>query len=297
MAATHYEPYGSLRERVVGERGVIMLIGAPDTGKTTLGKLLLSDALAAKRKVAFVDADIGTPTIGPPACVGLRWIRSTADLTTDAPADELRFVGSVKPHGVVLPHVVAATDLVDVARGDADFIVLDTTGTVSGVVGQTLKYHLMELCNPALVIAMQTGGELEPTIGMLRRFLSARVAKVVPEGVTPLGPLERAESRRAAFAKELASPLPRWRIGREVFAPTLPEGFDTSRLDRMLVGVQDKWGRCLGLGVLQATESDIAVATHHGDQMHGLRLGSLRMDLDGFVPSEVRLRELMFGLE
>ena len=294
--ATGDGPYASLRERVVGEHGVVMLIGAPDTGKTTLATLLLSDALSANRKVAFVDADIGTPSVGPPACVGLKWVRSHADLSNLAVADELRFVGAIQPQGAVLPHVVAATDLVEVARRESDFIVLDTTGVVSGVVGQTLKYHLMELCNPALVIAMQRGGEMEPIIGMLRRFLSARIAKVVPDGVEPVGPMERAAVRQGAFAKELTEPLPRWRIGHDVFAPTLPEGFDVSRLDGMLVGVQDKKGRCLGLGSLQWSAGEIAVATQHGEQMHGLHLGSLRVDLDTFACTEVRLRELMFGV-
>lgn len=294
--ATRDGPYASLRERVIGEHGVVMLIGAPDTGKTTLARLLLSDALDARRSVAFVDADVGTPTVGPPACVGLKWIRAHADLSRLAVADELRFVGSVQPQGVVLPHVVATVDLVEVARHESDFIVLDTTGVVSGVVGQTLKYHLMELCDPALVIAMQRGGEMEPTIGMLRRFLSARVAKVTPDGVTPLDPLERAEARRGAFAAELGPGMQRWRVSHDVFAPTLPEAFDVSRLDSMLVGVQDKKGRCLGLGVLQWDEGAVYVATHHGDEMHGLRLGSLRVDLNTYDTDHVRLRELMFGV-
>ncbi len=289
-------PYASLRERVIGEHGTVMLIGAPDTGKTTLATLLLGDALLARRTVAFVDADIGTPTVGPPACVGLKRIRSHSDLSDMGGADELRFVGSIQPQGAVLPHVVAATDLVEVARREADFIVLDTTGFVSGVVGQTLKYHLMELCNPALVIAMQRGGELEPTIGMLRRFLSARIAKVTPDGVTPVAPLERTEARRAAFAKELDGQLARWRVGHDVFAPTLPEAFDESRLDGMLVGVQDKQGRCLGLGALQWDGEAVYVATRHGDAMHGLRMGSLRIDLETFNTVEVRLRALMFGV-
>ncbi len=294
--ATRDGPYASLRERVIGEHGVVMLIGAPDTGKTTLARLLLSDALDARRSVAFVDADVGTPTVGPPACVGLKWIRAHADLSRLAVADELRFVGSVQPQGVVLPYVVATVDLVEVARHESDFIVLDTTGVVSGVVGQTLKYHLMELCDPALVIAMQRGGEMEPTIGMLRRFLSARVAKVTPDGVTPLDPLERAEARRGAFAAELGPGMQRWRVSHDVFAPTLPEAFDVSRLDSMLVGVQDKKGRCLGLGVLQWDEGAVYVATHHGDEMHGLRLGSLRVDLNTYDTDHVRLRELMFGV-
>lgn len=291
------KPYASLRERVVGESGVVMLVGGPDTGKTTLAKFLLRDALARARKVAFVDADVGTSTVGPPACVGLKWIRSAHDFERLYEADELRFVGSTEPQGVILPHVIAAVALVDAARKAADFIVLDTTGMVQGVVGQTLKYHLMEACNPALVVAMQRGTEMEPTIGMLQRFLGARVARAGPlPELVPLGPVEKRAARIASFAAALTPPLARWRVSPNVFAPTLPEGFALEKLEGMLVGIQDGEGRCLGLGVLEYEDDVLRVATHHGEPMEGLRLGSLRIDLQTFATTRVRLRQLIFGV-
>jgi polynucleotide 5'-kinase involved in rRNA processing len=297
------ETYSSLRERVVGEHGVVMIIGAADSGKTTMARFLLADAVAAGRSVAYVDADIAANTTGPPACVGLRWVAGEYELQTLDRADDLRFVGAVQPQGVVLPHVVAAADLVNRAKAKADFIVLDTTGVVSGVVGQTLKYHLAELVEPALVLAMQRGSELEPTIGMLRRFLGTRVAKVTPEvAEPPLSPLERRDARRKAFREARGEPLQHWSVSSQVFAPTLPDGFDTSRLDHMLVGVQDGAGRCLGLGVLEVTDGTdgtdgtISVATRYGEAMEGLRLGSVRIDPETYAISPVRLRQLIFGV-
>lgn len=291
------EMYASLRERVVGEQGVIMIIGAADSGKTTLARLLLRDAVAAGRTVAFVDADIAANTVGPPACVGLRWINTVGDLDDLSRSDDLRFVGATHPQGVVLPHVVAATALVNRARSQAEFVVLDTTGVVSGVVGQTLKYHLVELIEPALIIVMQRGSELEPTIGMLQRFLGARVAKVAPEEAgPPLSPLERRDSRRAAFRDALAEPMQRWVVSSHVFAPTLPDGFDATRLHDMVVGVQDGAGRCFGLGVLDDRDGIIHVATGFGEAMKGLRLGSIRLDPTTYEASPVRLRQLIFGV-
>jgi polynucleotide 5'-kinase involved in rRNA processing len=291
------DPYASLRERVIGEHGVVMLIGAPDTGKTTLSKLLIADALSAGRKVAFVDGDVGVPTVGPPACVGLKWIRSRDDLAALAHEDDLRFVGSLQPDGAVLQHVVASADLVGVARREADFIVLDTTGAVSGVVSQTLDYHLMELCNPAVVIAMQRGSELEPTVGMLKRFLGARVARAQPPAdLVPAGPVEARERRITAFREALRAPLQQWRIQPTVFAPTLPEEFDLEKLAGMLVGVQDGSGRCLGLGIVEHEDGVLRVATRHGEEMKGLRLGSLRIDPETFDTSRVWLRQLIFGV-
>lgn len=289
--------YGSLRDRMVGVTGVVMLIGAAETGKTTLSKLLILDALDAGLSVAFVDGDVASTIAGPPACVGLKYVKSPADLDPDAPPAEMRFVGSTSPQGVVLPHVVAVASLVEAARSQADVVIVDTTGVVGGVVGQTLKYHLWELTQPDLGIALQRGQELEPIIGMLRRFLSAKITTAEPPNdATPPSPMERQTRQSDAFRKALAAPLPRWRVQSTVFAPTLPEEFDLDRLNGMLVGVQDDEGRCLGLGVVESTGGVLRVATHLGEEMRGLRLGSLRVDLETFSTEHVRLRQLIFGI-
>ncbi len=289
--------YGALRDRMVGVTGVVMLIGAAETGKTTLSKLLILDALDAGLSVAFVDGDVASTIAGPPACVGVKYIETPADLDPQVPPAEMRFVGSISPQGVVLPHVVAVARLVEAARSQADLVIVDTTSVVGGVVGQTLKYHLWELTQPNLGIALQRGEELEPIIGMLRRFLSAKITTAEPPNdATPPSPMERQLRQSEAFRQALAAPLPRWRVQTTVFAPTLPEEFDLDRLDGMLVGVQDDEGRCLGLGVVESTGGVLRVATHLGEEMRGLRLGSLRVDLETFTTQRVRLRQLIFGI-
>jgi len=291
------EPYVSLRERVIGERGVVMVMGSANTGKTTMARLLLRDALDAGRSVALVDSDIAVPTVGAPSCVSMRWVRSAPDLEDLSEPDAMRFVGSTQPQGVVLPLVVATAALVEEARQGADFIVLDTSSAVSGVVGQTLVYHVAELCKPNLIIAMQRGEELEPAIGMLRRFLGSRIAKSeTPPGLKLVGPLDQRNRLIAAFRDAFEPDLQRWRVHLSVFAPTLPEAFDLSRLEGMLVGVLNDKGACLGLGVLEHDGGVVRVATRFGDQMRGLRLGSMRVNLDTYETSRVRLRQLIFGI-
>ncbi len=289
--------YAALRERLADVSGVVMLIGAPETGKTTLAKLLVLDAIDAGRTVAYVDGDVASTVAGPPGCVGLKYVETAADLDPAVAAAEMRFVGSISPQGVVLPHVVAVGSLVEIARPRADLVILDTSSVVGGVVGQTLKYHLWELAQPALGVALQRGEELEPIIGMLRRFLSAKIATIdPPSDAPPPSPTERHARQADAFRAALFAPLQRWRVQTTVFAPTLPDEFDIDRLDGMLVGVQDDEGRCLGLGVVESVDGVLRVATHHGEEMRGLRLGSLRVDLETFDTQRVRLRQLIFGI-
>ncbi|MCL1692139.1 MAG: hypothetical protein M3096_00500 [Actinomycetia bacterium] len=289
--------YSALRERLADVSGVVMLIGASETGKTTLAKLFTIDALDAGRTVAYIDGDVASTVAGPPGCVGVKFVGEPSDLDPSVAPAEMRFVGSTSPQGVVLPHVVAVASLVEAARSRSDLVIVDTSSVVGGVVGQTLKYHLWELTQPTLGVALQRGEELEPIIGMLRRFLSAKITTVEPPADAPHpSPTDRQVRQSDAFRTALSSPLQRWRVQTTVFAPTLPEEFDLDRLNGMLVGVQDDQGHCLGLGVIESTDGVLRVATHHGEEMRGLRLGSMRVDLETFDTQRVRLRQLIFGI-
>ncbi len=289
--------HAALLDDLARRRGVVMLLGAPDTGKTSFALRLLEAGVAAGKTLAYVDADTDQTTTGPPTCTGLKFVASQADLDDLPTADRLHFVGSIRAEGVVLQQVVATASLVEEARSEADLVVVDTTGTVSGIIGQTLKYHTMELVRPEVVVGLQRGAELEPVIGMLRRFFSADVetAPVDPD-LLPASP----DARRAHRAKRLAAaftePLQRWRVRETVFAPTLPAGLEKAKLDRVLVGLQDGAGRCLGLGALEYSDDTLRVITNSGDDMRGLRLGSVKIDLATHDLERFRLRELMFGI-
>ncbi len=274
-----------------------MLIGGLDTGKTTLALQATRHAVGEGRRVVMVDADVGNSTIGPPACVGLKVIADQGDLDDLGEPDELHFVGTISAARLVLQQVVATAAMTERARGLGDIVIIDTTAIASGVAGETLKYHKTELCRPDRIIALQRGEELEPVVGMLRRFLGVDVITAPTDpALMPLSPDERAAKRAKAFARALAPPLTRWKVRPTVFAPTLPVGLNFERLDNVLVGVQDSTGSCLGLGVLEHEEETLRVLTNVGEGMTGLRLGSMRLDLETHESAMVNLRELMFGL-
>lgn len=291
------DPQHEALARQAATPGVTMLIGGLDTGKTTVAMDAVRFALAGGNRPVLVDADIGISTVGPPACVGLKVFQSEADIETAHEPDALHFVGAISSSRLVLQQVVATAAMVERARHLGDVIIVDTTAVASGVSGETLKYHKAELCRPDRVIALQRGEEMEPVVGMLRRFLDLDVVTAPTDpGLTPLGPDDRARRRTEAFAKALQPPLDRWKVRPTVFAPTLPVGLNLGRLDKVLVGVQDSTGGCLGLGVLQVEDETLRVMTNVGEGMTGLRLGSIRIDPDTYEGTVINLRELMFGI-
>lgn len=283
--------------RDLSRPGVYMLIGGLDTGKTTLAMQAIRNAVHAGHVAVLVDADVGRTSVGPPACVGMRVFRDQGDLEEVDKPEALHFVGTTTPARLVLQQVVATAAMVERARNAGEVVIIDTTAVVTGVSGETLKYHKTELCRPDRIVALQRGEEMEPLVGMLRRFLDVEVTTAPTDpAVDPMPPDVRAKRRADAFRRALAPPLVTWKVRPTVFAPTLPVGLNPGRLDGVLVGVQDDSGGCLGLGVLSHDEETLKVLTNVGEGMSGLRLGSLRIDVETFESTIINLRELMFGI-
>jgi polynucleotide 5'-kinase involved in rRNA processing len=57
------------------EARIVLVLGARDTGKTTLVTYLAHALLADGGSVVVVDADLGQSEIGPPTTVGLGYLR------------------------------------------------------------------------------------------------------------------------------------------------------------------------------------------------------------------------------
>ncbi len=290
----HEETVSRLAER----QGTVVLLGGLDVGKTTIGREVARAAVEAGRTVAFVDADIGQSTVGPPSTVGLKLCREPADLEPDrlARADAVYFVGSTSPQGHLLPLVAGAAVLLRQAHeAGAQLIVLDTSAMVSGVYGQMLKFHKLELARPDVVLGLERGEELSPIFDIVQRFFAAEIVSLPVHGnVVARSAEQRAADREEAMRRYFAEPLQRWRVQPTVFMPAVPALFDLRDLSGMVVGLSDGKGAYLGVGSLEVDEeSVIRLLSPAAEAPKALRLGSLRL-VDGYRLRRVDLRSL-FG--
>jgi len=295
------DSYQSVIDRIAQSGGVVMLVGGLDSGKTTMGRSVARSGLLAGRSVAFLDADLGQKSVGPPACVGLRMVQGESDLEPAGASepDDIYFVGATSPQGQLLPLVVGTGRLLARARElGADLVVVDTSGLVSGVYGQLLKYHKVELLRPDVVIGLQRGEELDPILGIVRRFFATEVITLpVPAEVRSTSVEERASRREEAMRRYFAGPLQRWRLKPTVFMPALPALFDQAQLDRLLVGTSDGQGRYTGIGYLEHSPQErvLRLISPVADGPKALKLGSVRVDPD-YRTRRVDLRNL-FGTD
>jgi polynucleotide 5'-hydroxyl-kinase GRC3/NOL9 len=293
--------YEALVDDAVRTKHTVVLVGGLDTGKTSLSRNVLTAAVEAGRPAALLDADVGQKTVGPPATVTLKMVRSAADLELGslAVADELSFVGSTSAQGHLLPVVAGVARLHRRAKDEgADLVVVDTSGLVSGITGQVLKYHKVELLEPDLVIGLQRGEELLPVLGVIQRFFPTQVVPLgVHPDVVPTTVDRRADNRERAMRAYFSGELHRFRVKPTVFMPALPPLFDVPKLHRMLVGLSNGAGAYTGLGYLEYTEDEgvLRLISPVAAGPKALRLGSVRLD-ENLRAKRVDLRNL-FGSE
>jgi polynucleotide 5'-hydroxyl-kinase GRC3/NOL9 len=293
--------YKAVVDQVASGARVAMLIGGLDSGKSTFGKTIARAGLEAGRSVAYLDADVGQKVVGPPTAVTLRLLHDPEDLEPVALSrpDAMYFVGANSPQGQLLPLVVGAGIMLNRAIDEgADLVVVDTSGLVSGVYGQILKFHKIELLQPDVVIGFQRGEELDPLLGIVQRFFSTEVIGLpVDTEVRSVSVEERAQNREEAFRRYFEGPLQRWRIKPTVFMPTLPALFEQEHLDRILVGLSDGKGEYTGLGYLECSPEDgvLRLLSPVPEAPKALKLGSVRLEED-FRIRRVDLRNL-FGTD
>ena len=269
--------------------GVTLIIGAPDTGKSTFARYLYHRLCEYHERVGFIDGDMGQATLGPPTTMTLALNKPGDDAFPPTGPRYCTFVGDITPRGHMLPTLVGAHRLVQKAREKgATAIIFDTTGLVSPAQGGgELKRAKIDLLRPATVIGMQRADELEHLLLPLRlsartRVIDLPVSRAARRREFPI----RREHRTAQFRHYFADARPlevEWQ--RLAVFPT--QAFTLHRL----VALEDKEGFTLALGIV--TSSDLNTIVLHTplstlDEVNAIRLSDLELDPHSFRESRPR---------
>jgi polynucleotide 5'-hydroxyl-kinase GRC3/NOL9 len=264
-------------------RGTVIIVGASDTGKSTLARYLYRELCRHGLRAAYLDADVGQSSLGLPTTLSLALAAAPGDDRFPPCGPQASyFVGSTTPRGHLLPTVVGTYCLRQKALAlDAGAVVVDTTGLVDRTQGgKVLKQWQVELLAPRTVVALQRGRELEPILWPLRRDRRVRSIEL------PVSPHVRVRSREARIARRRERLAAYFQGGR-------PRAIHLNHravydLEYLAVGTllafQDGQGFAVGLGVVDEIDRPGGTIVVHTplaslEDVASLRLGTARWDL------------------
>lgn len=162
----------------------IMVIGEPDTGKSTIITMLARWFRSRSQNIAIVDSDMGQSDIGPPGFVSYGIAEQEITSLQSIVSDGSYPVGKTSPFGKELSLVTGTRICVRAAQHrNPDAILIDTCGLVGSPKGVQLKCAKAETIKPDLILALHTPA-LVPLIDCLkslgfhvRNFLPSKKAK------------------------------------------------------------------------------------------------------------------------
>lgn len=282
-------------EKIRKVRGRILILGNTDVGKTFFttyaGNMLFQDGL----EVAVLDGDIGQSDIGPPSTMALGKFERLVCLLSEVRAREMYFVGDVSPAGRTFEFLEGITKLARLGSEISDVLLVNTPGWITGR-GASLQIMTGKVLSPDLIVGIQRTNELD---GILEFFPSTKVCRL------PVSPYvrkrtleERAEIRRLNFARYFESAK---RVDVDLNTCRISgEGDRKAGLDLLvggvLVGLLNRGGRLLGLGIIENVDPNGKNATvltpvEKAEEISEIRLGSIRIKPSGEEISSARREE------
>jgi polynucleotide 5'-hydroxyl-kinase GRC3/NOL9 len=175
-----------LFKKLTEQKGISVIIGATDSGKSTLVRYLVNRFISGNIKVCLVDSDVGQSSLGLPGTISTKLFVSEKDIG-DFAFEKMSFVGTLNPAKDIASIIKQTKRLSDLCREKSDAVLVDTSGLISGEAGRALKGAKMRALKPRHVIAIQRRDELEhilkviegPEIHRIRASAAARTRSVI----------------------------------------------------------------------------------------------------------------------
>ena len=245
--------------RELMQKGVCLILGATDTGKTTLAAAMAKHATSSG-PTGVIDADIGQSHIGPPATVGWAVINDPETDFHRLMADGIGFVGDITPVGHLLQFTAAVMQCFKQVSKLVDFVIIDTPGFISGPAANVLWWTVEQILQPELILAVQRDDELRDILAGLP-FHDNRIEYIkCPPQIPAKSPQDRQKYRQHQFNKYFRDSRLHNIILSDI-AVRKSRNLCSDNIVNRLVGLIDGQGADIAIGQLKdwQPEKDIAV--------------------------------------
>jgi polynucleotide 5'-hydroxyl-kinase GRC3/NOL9 len=285
-----------------GKKITVMLVGATDTGKSTLTMYLANMAIRHGIVPCVIDGDTGQGDLAPPAAVGAAFLsKQVVDLrdVSTTTGTMFEFVGSITPAGFEGLIAKKLRSMLDTVSPLTNITIVNTDGYVSNG-GVQYKAILAEELQPDAIILLGENGALFDTL----ETGPWRVMHTRPSSQTFKSRLERLSRRLDQFLRYIGNGLFTVELSQvnavymgKLFSPLellfrsppILLQLNQESIKRMFVGLGSN-GKVVGFGIIINVMPDRGGIIHVRTDINSfdtIYLSNIRLSSDGIM--EIRL--------
>lgn len=247
------------------QEGICLVLGAADTGKTTLVESVTRHT-ASSQPVAVVDADIGQSHIGPPTTVGWALADNPQVNLSQLAVSGISFVGDVTPVGHLLQHTAAIAQCVRQAAEAAASVIVDTPGLVHGPAACALWWTVQRILQPKSILAVRRVDELNDVISGLQH-LDLRLELIQsPPRIPSKSPQSRRSYRQKQFQSYFQDSCP-YNICLSDISIQYGRLSNPAGLVHRLVALRDDKGKDVAIGLIEDWQDSKKTAVVRAPQL------------------------------
>ena len=272
-------------------RGLVVILGDVDAGKSTLCTYLANTCLDERARISIIDGDVGQADIGPPTTTSSSTVSRHIYSLQELRPERSYFIGDTSPSSVPDKIVQSIARLKDGLPTGSDITILNTDGWVREDEAVEHKIRLLDSLRPDLVLALSLDHELDRMLELqqcptLRLEASSFARKRTRE--------ERKKAREEAYRRFLQNPkhldLRTNTVKLKMFNTPLQQRIDQDSTHKgTLAGLLDEKGTLLSIGrVVRIGNGIVRITTTAEGMPRTVELGAVilssRFDEIGYAP-------------
>jgi len=238
---------------LVRTRGLAVILGDVDSGKSTLSTFLANTCLDHRVQTSVIDGDVGQADIGPPTTTSSSTVNKHIVNLQELRPERSYFVGDTSPSSIPDKLVQSITHLKDKIPTRSEITILNTDGWVREDEAVEHKLKLLDRLRPDLVLALGLDHELDHILELQKRLTLRLESSSFARRRTRE---ERKKAREEGYRRFLKNPI---RLDlrlntiklRMFNAPKQQRLDQTSMHKGTIVGLLDVKGELLSIGRIE----------------------------------------------
>jgi polynucleotide 5'-hydroxyl-kinase GRC3/NOL9 len=147
-------------------RGLTVILGDVDAGKSTLCTYLANACVDNRIRTSIIDGDVGQADIGPPTTTSSSTVFKHILSLQELKPERSYFIGDTSPSSVPDKLIQSITRLNDEVSTESEIAILNTDGWLNEDEAVRHKLQLLDSLHPDLILGLSQNHELDHILGL-----------------------------------------------------------------------------------------------------------------------------------